>query len=506
MDTPINNYTTNVADCANFESVGIACRSKEEAATKTEQILKQHGFYNAQYICNLDNPVHQILDKSNWMGVSDVVYKFIKPALRLVSLFLTDDRVIDWFIHSMIGIEKWTADGKKYLVRNQIQDDPTERCLLRDQWLAKLKQLQDYTIFRFSTLQGCVGAMETVQIPPSILTDKHSKAKDKTLKSFERRVLGGRVAKRHANQPMKKRKIQLDLLKRRWEHPTFLRRSPHIIPLVRLSDEYMTYITKMSDLNERHKQRSDKEFLEFFNFQLMLAITIAHEIAHVAHKTRLKSKAINGTHSQESFLSLYEASTPCLQDQGRPEAGWSWERSIFGEVPNSVGMRSCHSSSREAFDDGLFGWIQFRRKGHIGILFPADFVVQWFTKEHWAPDRTRGQVLKRLDGKFKYTKKRWYHWDLKSVKLPFVQLEVPVLDEKTKSVRDGGITLVNKTDYDIWYAQSMRMRRKEIGVSYEALPDEGVLDEPEGILGFTKTELREIAGFRYNNGRFRSSP
>lgn len=46
---------------------------------------------------DLDNPIHPIFRKSNWSGTSVAVYTSLTPALRLASLFITQNQFLTWW-------------------------------------------------------------------------------------------------------------------------------------------------------------------------------------------------------------------------------------------------------------------------------------------------------------------------------------------------------------------------------------------------------------------------
>ncbi|KAF2634933.1 hypothetical protein P280DRAFT_485040 [Massarina eburnea CBS 473.64] len=96
---------------------------------------------------NLDNKIHSIFDFKRFRDVDKDTYRKMELALQLATLWLTDDRMLDWFYHNTVGILKFAETNGlpwPFLAQNPKYADllnPRQREAARKLWMAKLKDL-----------------------------------------------------------------------------------------------------------------------------------------------------------------------------------------------------------------------------------------------------------------------------------------------------------------------------------------------------------------------------
>ena len=123
-----------------------------------QELLIKEGFHDVENLnCDLDNPIHPLFAQNKWEGVNETLYAKLKPALQLASLFITDDRVLDWFYRNTISdaVEVDADQSLACLRPRPSYSLKTEsgRAAARKLWLTKLDNLGRVLKLHFSTAE-----------------------------------------------------------------------------------------------------------------------------------------------------------------------------------------------------------------------------------------------------------------------------------------------------------------------------------------------------------------
>jgi hypothetical protein len=153
----------------------------------TTTLSSSHSPHSATPSPNLTNAIHPLFSFSNFRHIPKLLYKKMKPALQLASLWLTDDRLLDWFYHNTTGAlqfgtaknepESWPflAPSERY---KDMKTNLQQRAAVRKLWLAKLKDLSKVlTIYMYEgsdklDLFGC-----TYDVARDLKDDRHNAEK-----------------------------------------------------------------------------------------------------------------------------------------------------------------------------------------------------------------------------------------------------------------------------------------------------------------------------------------
>ncbi|KAF2659100.1 hypothetical protein K491DRAFT_215804 [Lophiostoma macrostomum CBS 122681] len=110
------------------------------------------------------------------------------------------------------------------------------------------------------------------------------------------------------------------------------------------------------------------------NHQLGLACTLVHEIAHACALLWGKTQKDSHPKYKEPYIH---------KDDLIPEAGYSWERSIFGGFAPLV-----EDHVMSFIPDVVAKSANVTYRALIDIQLPADYTAQFFRKKTWADSRT----------------------------------------------------------------------------------------------------------------------
>jgi len=64
---------------------------------------------------NLDNDIHPISQYDNWVNIPPNLYKVSEPSLKLVTLFISTDEMLNWWIAIDFGEIQSDSSGKSYI-------------------------------------------------------------------------------------------------------------------------------------------------------------------------------------------------------------------------------------------------------------------------------------------------------------------------------------------------------------------------------------------------------
>ena len=345
----------------------------------------------SKYVYDLDNPIHPLFKLSNWFCLSPDIHSFLTPALQLCSLFVTDRRILDWFYHDMVGIETPTrTSSRPYLAPNPEYEggcDPQKRQKLHDLWTEKLDILSIITSFDFHNIDTNAQVVSffifSEEKPETGITILHPRAQEPLIAGN-----GFTYGRDVASTKLRWEGQDLDLFA--------------AIPKIDLNQKYLEYPRRC--VAENRTFITDDQKYEYFAYQFMMALIIGHELAHVCEFLRYGQNR-TGT----AFQSLQEAkqiwfntkTTQGVRFNGRPEAGYSWERYMFG------GPIICQYTMR-AFSGVRFGEFDKMPVGHLNFVLPitdsefkkyyvpTEFIMRWFCKWHWAPENTSAMIRRPI--------------------------------------------------------------------------------------------------------------
>ncbi|KAF2649871.1 hypothetical protein K491DRAFT_721300 [Lophiostoma macrostomum CBS 122681] len=239
--------------------------------------------------CTLRNEIHPIFREDRWMKGygqhTDEIYKYMKGALRLASLFLTEDCMLPWFTHILYGANRISA-LRSAENRKLIYLEVTKKERSRD----AIQKTRD----SFVALAECV----TLMFIPSTYSRTESAY---GITNERRKCWEWSKHFRDSDYPYISRKNK-DL-----ERDGF--KNPEIAILGDFQDYYR--------FGRRQRTQS-----ECYRMEFMFAVTIVHEVAH-AHWMFQRRQEYMG---QEPHWNDYEP--------GRPELGFSWESVTLGRICN----------------------------------------------------------------------------------------------------------------------------------------------------------------------------
>jgi hypothetical protein len=121
----------------------------------THTVLDEHGFYHVksdQLQPTLDNKIHSLFSFGHFPGLERDTYNKMMPAFRLASLFIQDERMLDWFWAQMINVPTYLEGhpGVQYLnppLGGRPSDD--ELCMRWNQQLSSLSKIHRWYIYPY---------------------------------------------------------------------------------------------------------------------------------------------------------------------------------------------------------------------------------------------------------------------------------------------------------------------------------------------------------------------
>ena len=451
----MDDYIPNSDDPTKVTEVVFRLPFIRESWTYAKKILDQRGFQDskAEYEADLDNPIHPLVDRRMWGNIKDEDFERITPALRLVSLFLTDDRVLDGFYHATVGLLR-EEDGKCYYARNPMQDDPAQRSVVRDKWFKKLEKLRKAISFDIGELPAgplssasCDVDLRHKKLKPEVLLrrkeaklaqdaakadqdeakadqkeakagpkeakadQKEAKANQKEAKEVQEKAKAvlkeasvalkqAQAAQNDQKAKPKDSKPESVLHRVKEGRVNKPRKRKKWIPQkltakVTVSHEFYDDMKQILDEMSTNPDRTVHS-VEWFNQQFLLAQSITHEIAHAVWLSRPWNTQAS-TEGPEPYDSLEELRKPrnyISYEPGTAEAGYSWELSVFG----TYGILDVREIT-----DNLPSWLSFKDGDGQCTLLPAEYAVNWFRKAHWAPERSSEMVRKLPEVRRRFT-------------------------------------------------------------------------------------------------------
>ena len=320
-------------------------------------------------ISTLDNEIDPIFDFHQWTGVDAGLYVKMRPALQLASLFLTDDRALDWFYHDSIGKLEWETinddQAWSYVSQNHdLEDYPENRHLLREVWLAKLDSLR--SIMRFFFFNG------QRKLSIDIMGCMVPFASDLEKNKDDGDILSGNRLYEESGE--------WKCIDSRWPYT---------------GDEITEPGIMISDMFKESLEQDDQ--VCYLNCCFSLGITLVHEMAHAAHSwPRFRYIDQVCKYYGEAFSSRTEMiETVAWGTVEPPEAGFSWERSVFGGVKGPDPTTQLVRQVRELDGISLSPFRLLKRNSgprEITICSSKD-IARWFQKESWHASRQASEVM-----------------------------------------------------------------------------------------------------------------
>lgn len=277
----------------------------------------------------LDNSVHPIFARRQFVNLTDKQYHLLFPALQLATKFITEECLQSWWIKVLFGevkeneSEEWTD---KYF-----SSPPQES------FFTNALGIQEFLMDIVNVLKFIFDPMEAEGV------------NDADAESF-------------ANQ----RECESALTGSRNEEDESYVDEPRIV----LHSRYIINLEYLLNVNAPQAQFEVAYF--------MFTKTIVHELAHIVYMISLGGKVQEPFYSQAD-MKAYKSSCQC-PDGG--ELGWSWEMYMFGagfmwsiEHPRSLSMHH----QRQYTDS--YGHI--REDPNQLIVIPNWWLSLWFRKSVW---------------------------------------------------------------------------------------------------------------------------
>ncbi|KAF2654192.1 hypothetical protein K491DRAFT_717364 [Lophiostoma macrostomum CBS 122681] len=338
--------------------------------------LEESGFLDVDILaCDLDNPIHPLFSKTKWKGVDDSLYAKMTPALQHASLWITDDRVLDWFYHDMTGVVVTTCEGVPFLTDNPAFDMQTNRGreTVRNLWLEKLDDLEKAIVFHL--------AEEKEEIAPTaVFGTCFSFAEEAKAWLEERRSLDMRHMSNIATYGLE-----------RTSHGVKRTFQEQVKPYVGISNLFRTFLECVSPSDGDIDRM---QMIEMINCWFVLATTICHELAHAVGNFPIFRcfdlklfRYVEPAHSLKEWNLRLEI-----------ESGFSWER--FAQGFEATPYLFEHTSQMEyqlyektGVSPFRFMDSGYRRRGSTAaLMIPPQDVVSWFRKSYWHPNRSSEDV------------------------------------------------------------------------------------------------------------------
>ncbi|KAF2808712.1 uncharacterized protein BDZ99DRAFT_571608 [Mytilinidion resinicola] len=339
------------------------CSEEQATSFNTARIDENHVLYsqcsngNQDVIMpvELDNSIHPVFDQENF-ECEDHVYEAIKPALRLATLFITEEKMLCWW--TSLVQSKLTLEQPAFI----LPDHPSSPEIYQQQIRVTLSR--DARIDATSTLTG-------------VRNRFNSLAKGTTFRFLTGSEKNSNAFSAHGRQWWKS----------------------HGNPIIGLSDTFRSYA---EDLHIRTKER-EIEILEYLDsvqraghehfsevmprtkysaqdlcVLFRLAQALVHEIAHAFY-------ALPWGNSHPEPLFHY--------DEPESEMGLSWENSVFGALPTASESLAahCHCCESSVTIEDWGARVDAKDaadsepadpKRHL--ILPMSWVRDWFLKATWS--------------------------------------------------------------------------------------------------------------------------
>ncbi|CAI6332147.1 unnamed protein product [Periconia digitata] len=377
-----------------------------DARCWVEKSLADLMYYRHQSVgSNLDNSIHAVFDFKRFQNADKILYQKMIPALQLATLFLTEDSVLDWFYHDTVGILKTynsfpdDSSHYPYLAANPNfnLENPEQRKAARKLWLRKLEKLSHVLKFYFyegNDLLRLWGA--TYHFSKDMENDLHSAA-----------LLSSDDIWRARDGSLRSRLIH-------WPYSASAVNNLKTQPAVLIGNAYRVFLEQKvsSDITSAPYLQQQ----EYMNCSLSLALTLVHEVAHaVSSFPYMRFIEPVFLYPCEVYSSFDEM---CSQRPKPPEAGHSWERSVFGELhpgvsaPLADGRPESDCSFYSGSDISPFSTLSCNIVVKNSAIFGAELaklntspavyifgqsdIIKFFRKQHWAQLRSKRDLNKQL--------------------------------------------------------------------------------------------------------------
>ncbi|KAF2497892.1 hypothetical protein BU16DRAFT_537485 [Lophium mytilinum] len=357
-----------------FQNQPLADRlcSGEEGTGSTyspAHMTENHAMYSKCYQGNkgvimpveLDNIIHPVFDQANF-DCDGHVYDAIKPALRLASLFITEEKILGW----------WTSVVQSKLTLEQPAIIFPEHSSSPELYQQRLKATlsRDAKIDANSALAGVRNRFNSLA---KGTTFRFLKGSEKDADVFS--AHGKQWWKSHGNPT-----IGLADTFASYAEDLHIRNEEREIEIL----EYLDSVQRKGDLDVSTVIPRTKYTAQDVCFLFRLAQTLTHELAH-------------------AFFALpWGNSLPeplFKHDDPEAEIGLSWEQSVFGALPTASEYfeASCHCCESSVTIEHWGARVDAKdaadtmppnSKRHL--ILPMSWVRDWFLKSTWAVITAQG--------------------------------------------------------------------------------------------------------------------
>lgn len=349
--------------------------------------------------CELDNPIHSVFDECQWRDIDPLYYEKIKPALRLATLWITDDRMLEWVYHETAGTvmaEMRNGEEIRYMALppDMSLQDPAFRAHARALWMQKLQAIANRRTLFFhhsAYAREVGGAWGVTFYHPLQMNQYMAHPWDSDTRKY------AHMFAKFANG--------------NWV-PT-----NHPEPQIMLSHLFPIFAASVPlDTSGIHKELK----LELLYFYFFFATTICHELMHaVGYMPHFRDWNGDWGTPREVFHSPEEMDAHWVHRMNdcRPETGASWQNHTFGApIMAKVNLLPAHPRHCDLDDPSCFvlgkSFLIFQEKFlwrlqdvllHNGIkvpspsgglMVPGKDIAKWFSKEHWAPEWTWADMIR----------------------------------------------------------------------------------------------------------------
>lgn len=291
--------------------------------------LQQHGALEVDDLLpiNLQNEIHPIFARDRFVIWSDAAYDIVKPGLRLASKFLTEDAMLEWWVHTAFGVVAGDDSGLECLMMSPKERHRSALHITR----AAITELAEHIT---------LGVYDRL--------DSDAEAQTVAQRNGIRR--GTRMVTKFTS-------------------PVFAKNLTYT-PFIRISKEYETY-ARLGYAAATNSQE--------MRFQFHFATTLAHEVCHAFWLMRAGETLPEVNTPAHEFYA-----EPRHSDRDPPamgELGLSWETFTFGF---RLGTIDSKTAPTYAILGAPWKTVEEQETGDIRYLaLPMSWINQWFREELW---------------------------------------------------------------------------------------------------------------------------
>ncbi|OJD36348.1 uncharacterized protein BKCO1_1200073 [Diplodia corticola] len=287
---------------------------------------------------NINNPIHPLFRRTNFPSLSLREYAGMELALRLASLFITADPMLEWFVNAAYGFETVHPTRANEKILEQVTVEYTNGHY--DTVSDALVSLADFVEFDFDVFPGFVSC-----------------GRSQLYESNTPRVRHAHSWYQQANR--KRRRVQTKL------HADFKTHARHAAAVTAVSCQGSA--NPPCDMNA------------WLRYSFFLAVTATHEMCHAFG-------LLKRNNADEPFFGA---------DAPTSDWGTAWEMwALGGEINPWHPSRMAPTVTLLAAD-----WVDRRRQGRYGGLassvVPMDWVARWFRRRFWT-EMQAGNDLRTL--------------------------------------------------------------------------------------------------------------